>query len=133
MIVHSTKKKTMKLEEFVKCYEEGLASQDWDIVDPLISDNASVTFSDGTVHIGKENVRKAFVNNFDQIKSEEYSIKDVKWLVKDETYAVYLFEYYWSGIISGKPISGNGIGTSVIVLQDDSWKLLTEHLGRKAS
>jgi len=121
----------MKPEDFIKSYETALATQDWKTVEPLISATASVTFSDGTVHIGKGEVQKAFENNFSKIKSEKYSIDSIKWLVKDETYSVYLFEFSWTGIINGKSISGNGIGTSVIMKEDGMWKLLTEHLGRK--
>lgn len=120
----------MKQEEFIKAYEIALASQNWEIVEPLISSIASVTFSNGIVHIGKDNVKKAFENNFAKIKSEKYSIDNVKWLIKTEIYSVYLFEFNWVGIVNGQSISGNGIGTSVIIKEDGNWKLLTEHLGR---
>jgi len=123
----------MKPEEFVCAYESALATQDWKIVAPLISSIASVTFSDGTVHSGKEKVQIAFENNFAKIKNEKYSINNIKWLVKEELYAVYLFEFNWFGTVNGKSISGNGIGTAVIMKEDDKWRLLTEHLGKKVN
>jgi len=123
----------MKCEEFISLYEAALASQKWEIVEPLISNNSSITFSNGTVHIGKEKIQLAFENNFTKIKSEKYSIENIKWLIKEETYAVYLFEFYWTGIVNSKSVSGNGIGTSVIIVEDGKWKLLTEHLGKKSS
>ena len=76
----------MKPEEFIKAYEIALATQDWTIVEPLICVDASVTFSNGAVHIGKKNVRKAFENNFTKIKSEKYSIQNIVWLKKEKTY-----------------------------------------------
>ena len=121
----------MNAQEFIKSYEVALGSQDWKIVEPLISVIASVTFSDGSVHIGKDNVQKAFEKNFSIIKNEKYVIENVKWLVKEDLYAVYLFEFRWTGIVNGNLVSGSGYGTSVIRKEEGKWKLLTEHLGRK--
>lgn len=120
-------------EEFIKAYESALATQDWNSLDKLISDQIAVTFSDGTVHVGKDEVQIAFEKNFASIKSEKYTIQNVKWLRKEEPFAVYLFEFYWTGIVNGKSVSGNGIGTSVIVNEEGRWKLLTEHLGKKTT
>ena len=121
----------MKPEEFIKKYEIALGKQKWNIVEPLICKEASVTFSDGSVHTGIEKVKAAFERNFSKIKNEKYAMENISWIKRDEKYAVYLFEYYWSGIIDGKLISGNGIGTSIIIKESGTWKLLTEHLGRK--
>jgi len=121
----------MKPEEFISSYEGALATQDWKKVEPLFSEEVTVTFSDGSVHIGKEKVKEAFERNFKTIKSEKYEIVNVKWIKESDNYAVYLFEYNWSGIINGQLLSGNGLGTSIIVKEADSWKLLSEHLGRK--
>ena len=121
----------MNVEGFIKSYEVALGSQDWEVVEPLISENASVIFSDGTVHLGKANVQKAFERNFSVIKNEEYIIKNVKWLAREELYAVYLFNFMWTGIINGKSVSGSGYGTAVLRKEEGKWELLTEHLGRK--
>ncbi len=122
----------MTPEEFIKSYESALRTQDWKVVEPLVSENVSVTFSNGIIHIGKENVQKAFKKNFSIIKNEKYAIENIIWLAKDKKYAVYLFEFNWTGIIDGKSASGNGIGTSVLIKENAKWKLLTEHLGRKS-
>ncbi|WP_394751255.1 nuclear transport factor 2 family protein [Spongiimicrobium salis] len=122
----------MNLEEFVKAYENALATQNWKNVEPLVSESVSVTFSNGRVHFGKSKVRTAFENNFSKIKNEKYSIENVRWLNSDENFAVYLFDFHWTGIINGKTVSGNGIGTAVLTKEDGHWKLLTEHLGKKS-
>ncbi|SHG28579.1 YybH family protein [Flagellimonas flava] len=122
----------MSPEEFIAAYETALGTQSWKAVEPLVSENVGVTFSDGTVHMGKANVQKAFEKNFQTIKNEKYGVENVEWLVRNETYAVYLFEFYWTGIIDGKSVSGNGVGTSVLIKEGARWKLLTEHLGRKS-
>lgn len=121
----------MLSEKFIKTYESALATQDWAMVEPLIADKASVTFSNGTVHVGKAKIQAAFEHNFSMIKSEKYSIDNIVWLTKKAEYAVYLFEYNWAGIINNTSVSGSGIGTSVIIKEAGKWKLLTEHLGRK--
>ena len=123
----------MKPEDFIKTYENALATQNWKNIEPLISESVSVTFSDGSVHFGKSNVQTAFENNFKKIKNEEYSIENVRWLRREEKFAVYLFDFHWTGIVNEKSVSGNGIGTSILIKEDDRWKLLTEHLGRKSS
>ena len=64
-------------------------------------------------------------------KSEQYKMSDITWVKKEVNYAVYLFNYHWSGIIKDKMVSGNGIGTSVIIKERDNWHLLVEHLGKK--
>jgi len=121
----------MKPENFIEQYEAALKTQDWKSVEPLIHKNACVTFSNGAVHVGKEAVKKAFEKNFSLIKSEAYSIKNVQWILKNETTAVYLFEFFWEGIIGEKQMKGNGVGTSVLVNELGNWMLLTENLSKK--
>ncbi|MEM6629589.1 MAG: nuclear transport factor 2 family protein, partial [Bacteroidota bacterium] len=82
----------MEPERFIEAYQDALGTQKWSKVERLIAKDASVTFSDGTVHLGKEKVQKAFQRNFDIIKSETYTIDKVKWLKKENDYAVYIFE-----------------------------------------
>ena len=123
----------MSPEEFIQDYERALATQNWMNVDPLVHENACVTFSNGTVHKGKHSVRKAFEGNFASITDETYSISHVHWVIKAAGTAVYLFEFNWSGLINDKPASGSGRGTSVLINENDRWLLLVEHLGPKAS
>ncbi len=117
-------------EDFTVLYEKALASQDWELVNPLMTEEVSVTFSTGAVHQGKEKVQAAFEHNFKMIKSEKYAMSNIRWTKKTDTYAVFLFEYEWSGYINGNLLGGKGIGTSVIIYEDGHWKLLSEHLGK---
>ncbi|HXQ38535.1 MAG TPA: nuclear transport factor 2 family protein [Anaerolineales bacterium] len=123
----------MNPEEFIRAYEQALATQDWMNVEPLVHNDACVTFSNGTVHKGKAEVRIAFENNFSLIKDEEYSITNVHWVIIGHEMAVYLFDFRWSGIINEQQASGSGRGTSVLVKESDKWKLLVEHLGPNVS
>ncbi len=121
----------MNPETFIEKYEAALATQNWQQVAPLIHPEACVTFSSGSVHIGKEAVCQAFERNFTAIQDETYAIENVHWVKKGEDTAVYLFTFHWSGIINGKPASGTGTGSSVLVNSKNGWQLLVEHLGPK--
>lgn len=121
----------MKPEAFIKNYEKALVTQNWQNVAPLIHENANVIFSNGAIHIGKEHIKKAFEHNFSIIKNEKYAIKNVRWILKKETTAMYAFEFFWKGIINEKSVEGEGIGTCVLIKEQDLWILLSEHLGKK--
>ena len=123
----------MNPETFIEKYEAALATQDWQQVAPLIHPEACVTFSSGTVHVGKMAVRQAFERNFSLIQNESYAIADVHWVRKGEETAVYLFTFSWSGIINGQPASGAGTGTSVLMNRGSGWQLLVEHLGPQSA
>jgi ketosteroid isomerase-like protein len=123
----------MNPEDFIHAYERALANQNWKDVDPLVHADACVTFSSGSVHKGKPQVKAAFERNFASIKEETYAITNVHWVLKGSESAVYLFDFNWSGIINGKPASGAGSGTSVLIKEGNDWKLITEHLGPRAA
>lgn len=119
----------MSPNEFIRDYERALATQTWKAVSPLIHQNATVTFSNGAVHKGKNAVRIAYENNFDAIKNEDYRISNVHWVLVTENCATYTFEFQWAGMINGNAASGAGRGTTVLFRTLDKWQLLAEHLG----
>lgn len=121
----------MTPDEFIQAYEKALAAQNWVQVEPLMHENACVTFSNGSVHKGRREVQAAFERNFSLIKDETYAISNVHWVMKTQEMAVFLFDYHWSGIFNDKPASGSGRGTSILVNNRGLWQLLTEHLGPK--
>jgi ketosteroid isomerase-like protein len=125
-------KKAQAPDEFIPLYERALDSQSWQAVDPLVHDDACVTFSNGTVHVGKAAVQRAFEGNFAAIADERYRISNVRWVHRGSEIAVYLFDFNWSGRVGDRPASGSGRGTSVLHRDDDGWRLLVEHLGPAA-
>src|ERR1700679_2429521 len=76
-LILNVRRRHMTVEDFIHAYEEALASQQWALVEPLIHENACVTFSDGTVHVGKTAVRNAYEANFSMIQDEDYRISNV--------------------------------------------------------
>lgn len=119
----------MTAEEFIARYEAALATQRWEAVEPLIHDDACVTFSTGETHRGKAAVRAAYASNFAAIENEVYRISDVHWILRAADVAVYAFAFRWTGVIGGRAASGGGRGTSVLVRDGSTWKLIAEHLG----
>ncbi|MEM0900903.1 MAG: nuclear transport factor 2 family protein [Pseudomonadota bacterium] len=119
-------------KSFVKEYESALGTQDWNSVAPLISDDAIVVFSNGSLHAGKDAISAAYQHNFNTIKGEEYRIENVHWLADTADAAAYSFEFHWTGVIDGQQASGSGRGTAVLVRKDDRWLLVGEQLGPKS-
>lgn len=129
-ILRITYQKSMTQNDFVKQYEAGLNSQDWNKIEELIHSNASVTFTTGEVFVGKEDIKRAYQKNFDYFKSEEYRIRDLRWTLSTEQTAIYVFNFSWKAILNGKSASGKGYGTAVIVFENNRWLLVSEHLGK---
>jgi ketosteroid isomerase-like protein len=122
----------MTPQDLMRKYEEALASQKWNNIEPLVHDNICVTFSTGTFK-GKHEVQRAFERNFATIKDEEYSISNLDWVYLGKESALCLYNFQWQGLVDGRPSSGSGRGTSVLVNETGKWKILTEHLGPHAS
>ncbi|MEK6886741.1 MAG: nuclear transport factor 2 family protein [Nanoarchaeota archaeon] len=112
---------------FLKEYEKAANSHVFDNVKPLISDDAVYWFSDGS-HVGIEQIEKAFINTFNKIRDENYMIKDVKWLVLENNFAVCIYHFAWKGIVNGKFKEGHGRGTNVISKSSERWVIIHEHL-----
>jgi hypothetical protein len=115
-------------EQFIASYKAALATQLWVNVEPLVHLNACVTFSNGALHKGIAAIQAAYERNFALIKNEDYQMTNLHWVLKNDTTAVYVFDFSWKGIISGRSASGAGKGTAIIVCEKDEWKLIVEHL-----
>jgi len=119
----------MTPDDLLRAYEAGLATQDWEQVEPLFHADACVTFSNGKRFRGRGEIGQAFSDNFALIEDEHYELADVHWLAKEPGHAVCIYDFRWSGLIDGKPANGAGRGTSVLTPAGDRWFILAEHLG----
>lgn len=117
--------------DFLVSYEQALSRQDWTSIDGLIHEKCAVTFSEGT-YLGKQEVETAFKRAFSLIKNEIYKIRNLRVIQEAETFAVFVFEFDWTGRVEGRNASGSGRGTSVLCKENDRWQLLCEHLGPAA-
>lgn len=121
----------MTPHDLLEKYETALSKQQWYLVAPLMHKDICVTFSNGTFK-GIDQVQTAFEANFALIKEEEYAISHTHWAHITETHAVCLYEFNWSGMISGALCSGSGRGTSVFIFEQGKWQIINEHLGPSA-
>lgn len=109
-------------------YEAAANRHDLKALLEMIADDAIFWFSDRSAHVGKDAIARAIQANFNAIKNEEYRITDLAWLAATDDLAVCVYEFRWSGEVSGKPASGGGRGTSLLRRIDGQWRLAHEHL-----
>lgn len=116
-----------EVEAFLKEYERTTNTHDFNNVRPLIAEDAVYFFSERTLK-GIGEIEKAFVETWDRIKEETYSITDVQWIALSPEVAVCTYTFNWSGIVNGTPKSGSGRGTNVLVKTGGAWHMAHEHL-----
>lgn len=119
----------MTPDDLLHAYQAALATQRWGEVEPLMHPDVCVTFSSGRSFRGREEVRKAFTENFAGIQDERYEISEVHWVAKKADHAVCTYEFHWSGLIDGNAARGAGRGTGVLTNEAGRWLILAEHLG----
>jgi ketosteroid isomerase-like protein len=116
-----------ELNAFMTRYERANNSHDITRVAPMIDEGATYWFSDGS-HRGHSEITAAIERTFSTIQDEVYEIKDLDWVVTAPDHAVCRYSFSWTGIVDGRPSSGQGRGTNVIVKRGGSWKMQHEHL-----
>jgi ketosteroid isomerase-like protein len=119
----------MSARELLKKYEIEINKQNFDLVDPLFSDDCKFWFSSGTF-VGRDQARKAFEKTWAMIKEEVYSLSEVEWIAESDRAAVCTYTFHWKGLIDGKPAEGQGRGTSCFRKDADDWKIIHEHLSQ---
>ncbi len=122
----------MTPEDLLRAYEEALATQAWERVEPLMHQEVCVTFSNGKSFRGREEVGRAFSANFALIEDERYEISHVHWIAREACHAACAYEFRWSGLVDGKPAHGAGRGTTLMTNEGGKWVVLAEHLGALA-
>jgi len=116
-----------ELTAFMTRYEQANNSHDIDRVAPLIAEDATYWFSDGSYR-GLGEITGAIARTFAAIKDEVYEIKDLEWVVVTADHAVCRYRFFWTGSVDSRPRSGQGRGTNVLVKRDGAWKTQHEHL-----
>ncbi|WP_030927589.1 YybH family protein [Streptomyces sp. NRRL B-24720] len=118
---------TAALTEFIRIYEQATNSHDITRLVPLIAPDAVYWFSDGS-HRGREAVLSAISKTFAAIRDEIYRIDDLEWIAHGNDHAVCRYRFTWTGTIDGRPRSGSGRGTNVLVSNAGTWQMHHEHL-----
>jgi ketosteroid isomerase-like protein len=117
------------LDDFLKQYEYAANSCDFDKVAPLIAKNAVFWFTNETYR-GKAAIKKAFEETWAKIKTEQYKIFDIEWLVNEDNIAVCIYSFTSDGIVDGKRQVYKGRGTNILSKNDSKWYILHEHLSK---
>lgn len=55
----------------------------------------------------------------------------MNWIKIDNNFSIYTFKFNWKGLINGEIAQGNGIGTTTLILENGTWKLLKELLEKE--
>jgi ketosteroid isomerase-like protein len=116
-----------ELTAFMTGYEQATNSHDIDRVVPMIAEDATYWFSDGS-HRGLAEIKVAIERTFATIQDEVYAITDLEWVTLSAGHAACRYRFSWTGLIDGQPRSGHGRGTNVIVRRDGQWRMAHEHL-----
>jgi ketosteroid isomerase-like protein len=116
-----------ELSLFMDRYEQANNTHDIGRVAPLIAEDATYWFSDGS-HQGLSEITVAVERTFATIQEEVYEIRDLEWVVLAVDHAVCRYRFFWKGIVDGRPRSGQGRGTNVIVKREGAWMMQHEHL-----
>jgi ketosteroid isomerase-like protein len=118
-----------ELTSFMHQYEQATNRHDFDELVPLIADDATYWFTEGSYQ-GIVAVRGAIERTFTTILDEVYRIEDLEWVAVTDDLAVCRYRFCWTGTVDGELASGQGRGTNVVTKQNGEWKMVHEHLSR---
>jgi len=116
-----------ELAAFMAEYERAANSHDVRRVLALIADDATYWFTDGSFR-GREEIAGALERTFAAIQDEVYEIRELEWVALAEELAACRYRFSWRGLVDGRPSSGSGRGTNIVVRRDGAWQVQHEHL-----
>jgi ketosteroid isomerase-like protein len=116
-----------QLAEFMAEYERAANSHDVRQVLPLIADDATYWFTDGSYR-GRPEIAGALERTFAAIDDEVYEIRELEWFALTDELAACRYRFSWRGVVDGQPSSGRGRGTNVVVKRGGAWQVQHEHL-----
>jgi uncharacterized protein (TIGR02246 family) len=116
-----------QLAPFMAEYERAANSHDIGRVLPLIAEDATYWFTDGSYR-GREEIAGALERTSATIHEEVYEIRELEWVALTEELAACRYHFFWRGVVDGQPSSGRGRGTNVLVRRDGAWRVQHEHL-----
>lgn len=119
----------MTAEDVLAQYESRINLHDFDVLVPLISNEAVFWFNDGSFS-GLVEIRRAFEATWARFANEVYWLEDKSWIALGEGAASCTYRFRWKTEVDGKPMSGAGRGTTVLRTEGGHWKIVHEHLSR---
>jgi ketosteroid isomerase-like protein len=113
----------MTPQDLLKQYEAQINLHQFDLVAPLIADDAVFWFNDGSF-AGKAAIRGASERTWARFANETYWLTDLRWIALGDKAASCIYQFNWKA----GSASGIGRGTSVFRHGADGWKIVHEHL-----
>ncbi|MGR9463062.1 YybH family protein [Rhizobium leguminosarum] len=124
------KQSPAKPQELLAEYERSLAEHSFDAVESLISADAVFWFNDGS-YSGHSAIRSAFEATFAAFPLERYWLENVEWIALSETSAACIYQFRWKATTSAGEVFGGGRGTTVMRIENGSWKIVHMHLSQE--
>lgn len=118
-----------ELTAFMYRYEQATNRHDFGELAPLIAEDATYWFTEGSYH-GIDAIKAAVERTFATILDEVYKLEALDWVAVADDLAVCRYRFRWTGLVDGKPASGQGRGTNVLTKHNGVWKMTHEHLSR---
>jgi ketosteroid isomerase-like protein len=97
-------KRATQLAAFMAEYERAANSHDVQRILPLIADDATHWFTDGSYR-GREEITDALERTFAAIHDEVYGIREVEWVAATDEFAACRYRFSWRGVVDGQPVS----------------------------
>ena len=116
-----------ELETFLEAYEKAANSENFATVAPLIAENATFWFTNGTFN-GKTAIQEAFEETWSTIQNEKYTISHIRWVTTNYWASACTYTFTSDGVVDGKRQVYKGKGTNVLARIDGSWRMVHEHL-----
>ncbi len=114
-------------ENFLKEYARRINTHQFDLVAPLIAEEAVFWFTDGSF-LGRDSIRRAFEQTWSFIQQETYRIDNIEWIIRDSQSAACIYTFHWQGLVDGMVREGSGRGTSLLHKGSQGWQVMHEHL-----
>jgi ketosteroid isomerase-like protein len=117
---------------FLNEFERLAEQEDFDLVEPLIHEQAFFRFNDGDFN-GRPAIRAVFEKTWKgsaNVRKERFYLSDIVVLTVDRASATATYTYHWEGRLDGQAFGIQGRGTRVLVVHDGRLQIIHEHLSR---
>lgn len=114
-------------EAVLALYEERINLHRFDVLVPLIAEDATFWFGDGS-HQGIAAIRQAFEATWLSFVNETYWLEDLRWIARGDVAAACIYRFCWRATLDGVVQTGSGRGTSVFANRKQGWQIVHEHL-----
>jgi ketosteroid isomerase-like protein len=94
----------------------------------LLTDDVAFFYSNGSALWSKEQFAATMTANWKLVDRYQYKTLDSIWCAQSDSAAAVIYAFSWSGVASGKEVSGGGRGTRVFRKEGAGWRIAHEHL-----